>query len=449
MVIIDDSKNLLHVYKKFFRVVGIRVIQEFSDVKDALRYFQIDNKSDDSIVLLDHGLPVMNGFEIARQLKMLKPRLKIILSTAEEASELNSERNLFAGIIRKPFTISDFLDVIEKVSSPLQMKGSWIFRDTDEILNLLREILYDSKEKLCSVRTPASIIVGGVAGHPPPYIEARAKGLKIFLITEITRDNLFYCKRLMVDQGVNLRHIDHVESTFAVWDEKHTVEVAIAPSKVLPAGQIMYGNLEQIVSKNQRMFDNLWSIAKPAEEKIRELESNKEKIGELKAISGVQDNLQARIHIINNATSTFDACYDSNIALNLFSFEIREALTAASKRGVKLRHITEITKENLHTCEELIQIGVELRHLSGIIGGFAVNDTEFDAKASNDPLDSESIYSNQPDFVEQHKSIFNTLWTIAIPALSRMGEIRQEQDDKISKGLSSIGSEARPEKETS
>jgi hypothetical protein len=42
-----------------------------------------------------------------------------------------------------------------------------------------------------------------------------------------------------------------------------------------------------------------------------------------------------------------------------------------------------------------------------------------------------NIYSNQMDFVEQHRAIFNVLWNIAIPAPQRLKEIEQEKKPEI------------------
>jgi CheY-like chemotaxis protein len=428
IVIVANSPRLIDVYEKFFAIAGLKIIKKFSDTKGLLSYFKTNEVARDSIVLLDNNLSEMNSVEVAEQINLHYPEQKLILATAENLSEIDANQKLYDGIIHKPFTISELLAVIENASSPVRMKGSWIFDIPDGIDHILREILSDSTEKLCSVRSPASIARGRATGRPPPYIEARAKGLEVMLITEVNRENLFYCKELIVNQGVKLRHLDGLESSFGIWDRKHTIEVIFAADEIFLSGQILYSNLENIVNKNQHVFDHLWSLSKPGEEKIRELESKNKQIGEIKTISGEEENLKARLRLIKNAHYMLDAHYDSQIALRLRSSQITEAYSAAWKSGVKLRHITEITKENLRACKEFIQIGIELRHLSGIVGGFAVNDTEFDAKMSrNSGSDMESMYSNYPEFVEQHKSIFNTLWSIAMPASTRIREIELEE----------------------
>jgi two-component system sensor histidine kinase VicK len=45
-------------------------------------------------------------------------------------------------------------------------------------------------------------------------------------------------------------------------------------------------------------------------------------------------------------------------------------------RGVKIRHIAEITKDSVYYCKQLLEVVDELRHLDGIIGAFYVSNEE-------------------------------------------------------------------------
>src|SRR3712207_8440747 len=60
--------------------------------------------------------------------------------------------------------------------------------------------------------------------------------------------------------------------------------------------------------------------------------------------------------------------------------DLKKAMIDMVTRGVKYRYITEITKDNLSYCKELTQ-SVELRHLEGLRGNFAVNESEYLATA--------------------------------------------------------------------
>jgi len=54
--------------------------------------------------------------------------------------------------------------------------------------------------------------------------------------------------------------------------------------------------------------------------------------------------------------------------------ELKDAFIAAKRRGVKLRCITEITKNNLSYCKQFLTMVYELRHLDGIKGNLYLNE---------------------------------------------------------------------------
>ena len=56
---------------------------------------------------------------------------------------------------------------------------------------------------------------------------------------------------------------------------------------------------------------------------------------------------------------------------------INKAFIDAKSRGVQLRYLTEITKDNISFCKELSSLVDELRHLEGIKGNFMVSESEY------------------------------------------------------------------------
>src|SRR5437870_4114991 len=89
------------------------------------------------------------------------------------------------------------------------------------------------------------------------------------------------------------------------------------------------------------------------------------------------------------------------------------------KRGVKVKYVTEIKKENIHYCKDLMKMIDELRHLDGVKGNLAVSETEYLAAAA--PLEEAQpvrhlLYSNMKTIVGQQQYIFDTLWNKAVSA---------------------------------
>src|SRR5262245_25813231 len=133
---------------------------------------------------------------------------------------------------------------------------------------------------------------------------------------------------------------------------------------------------------------------------------------------------------MKNAQKTMDLYFDKNGASIVITYNVyRDNYIAARQRGCTIRLITEITKENLQYCKDLMAGGVvdELRHLEGLVGGIAVNDSEYMGTTAlgEKQLLSQVIYSNVKEIVKQGQYIFDTFWTKAIPAKQRIKEIEE------------------------
>ena len=77
----------------------------------------------------------------------------------------------------------------------------------------------------------------------------------------------------------------------------------------------------------------------------------------------------------SNVSTRFDGCASSAampIAMALFS----DAYRSMKRRGIKIRSVTDITKDNLKHCKDLMEYA-EVRHISHLIGNFGVSETEY------------------------------------------------------------------------
>jgi signal transduction histidine kinase len=113
---------------------------------------------------------------------------------------------------------------------------------------------------------------------------------------------------------------------------------------------------------------------------------------------------------------------------------IKKAFLDAKSRGVRLRYLTEITKDNIDYCKVLTTIVDDLRHLDGIKGNFMISETEYLAPLilyEKGKVASQVIYSNAEEIVEQQQYIFDTLWRKAIPANQKIREIEEGIEPEI------------------
>lgn len=142
---------------------------------------------------------------------------------------------------------------------------------------------------------------------------------------------------------------------------------------------------------------------------------------------GSEDAMKILLQAMRNVKREAVTCSDAQSAGFSMTVEpVRQGFIDFKKRGVKIRSITEITKENLEHCKQLENY-VQLRHLGGVRGNFAVSETEYVATAIVDEKEpvTETIYSNAKVVLEQHRYFFETLWNKAIPAEQRILELEQ------------------------
>lgn len=99
----------------------------------------------------------------------------------------------------------------------------------------------------------------------------------------------------------------------------------------------------------------------------------------------------------------------------------------ARERAVKIRYITEITKENLHYCKEVREIVDEFGHLEGLKGVLAVNESEYVGTTVLKEKEHlrHVICSTEKEVVEQQQYTFDTFWKNAIPYEQRIIEVEQ------------------------
>jgi hypothetical protein len=97
---------------------------------------------------------------------------------------------------------------------------------------------------------------------------------------------------------------------------------------------------------------------------------------------GEENVVDVVLHFTSRAKGKIDACVDNTRSLLAIEIEeLRKSFIDAKTRGVRLRYVTEITKDNINHCKQLIKIINELRHIDGI-NNFYISETEYIAPAT-------------------------------------------------------------------
>ncbi|MGB6628366.1 MAG: hypothetical protein WBE61_09540, partial [Nitrososphaeraceae archaeon] len=144
---------------------------------------------------------------------------------------------------------------------------------------------------------------------------------------------------------------------------------------------------------------------------------------------GVENAVRVGVQFMQNARKWMDLFGDKNGPSIIIEFSdvYKNNYIGAKRRGAKIRFITEITKDNIHYCKELMEIVDEFRHLEGFTGGIAVSESEYMTTTvlRERQLLTQVFYSNSKEVVEQGQYIFDTFWKKAIPAEQKIKEIEE------------------------
>jgi two-component system, OmpR family, sensor histidine kinase VicK len=147
-------------------------------------------------------------------------------------------------------------------------------------------------------------------------------------------------------------------------------------------------------------------------------------------LHGFEKTTEAIIRFLYSAEDSMNICADytwPSVAMGVEVF--KKGLYELKKRNVKSRFVTDITKDNINYCKELMQIS-ELRHLDGLKGNFAISEKGYTASATlqESALLQEVIYSNARAILDQQQYMFETLWSKAKPAEQKIREIEEGID---------------------
>jgi len=113
ILFVEDEKDFVYIIKTFLSDIFSNVEVAY-DGAEGLEKFKQGNFD---IVITDITMPIMNGFDMATQMKNINPIQKIIALSAHKESEW-LEKAAKIGITRylhKPVGVDELLNAIEKV----------------------------------------------------------------------------------------------------------------------------------------------------------------------------------------------------------------------------------------------------------------------------------------------------------------------------------------------
>ena len=121
-----------------------------------------------------------------------------------------------------------------------------------------------------AIRISPSVIIR-IKSIKKIFLDCIKRGIKYKYITEITKDNISYCKEISNILGFDsIRHLDKIKGNFAVTESEYIATSTLHDSQ--PLQQIIYSNVKEVVEQHKYLFETIWDKSIPAEQKIKEIE---------------------------------------------------------------------------------------------------------------------------------------------------------------------------------
>jgi len=115
ILLVDDEKEIMHFAKAMLQAMGFMVI-EAANGREALDFYH-KNSADITLVMTDVGMPVMDGYELFRELKKINPALPVIITSGYGDTTVMSRipRSETAGFISKPYSFDKLREKLKSV----------------------------------------------------------------------------------------------------------------------------------------------------------------------------------------------------------------------------------------------------------------------------------------------------------------------------------------------
>src|SRR5215203_1389043 len=328
-----------------------------------------------------------------------------------------------------------------------------IWYGVDNIISRSLEVLsrMQTTYDLCLDSTGVSPILE-IEPIKKAYFELKNRGVKIRIITEITTQNISYCKEIMNIGDV--RHLEGIKGNFVIADGAKYAGIANTHDGNLP--QLISSNVMAFVEQQQYFFEMLWDKAIPAKKRIREIEEGRSP-EKLEIIEDTQKSISRAFDIMNKTQKELLVLFATPRTFSLALLgEAASIYRKISENGVNIKLLVPRgTVDHIEENEQIAKVreispSINLRFsevdLNTRITIMISDRNEFMSwELRDDTLDDPYLaggiatYSNIKSIASSYAIIFDNLWKITEFAENlRIANIKLENNDKAMKEFINI-----------
>jgi signal transduction histidine kinase len=229
--------------------------------------------------------------------------------------------------------------------------------------------------------------------------------------------------------------LNGVKGGIAVSESEYMATTLLEEAK--PLTQVIFSSVKEVVEQGQYIFDTLWNMAIPAEQRIREIEEGVVVPVRTRLVNK-QDEIIKEINRLNNSADRLSICsaFGGMQMSYKYFFDSFKRIVGRNKRidntgggNDGLRWIINIDKDNLELAKIFLESGIQIRHIKNMPPmNFGVSDKEVALtieKMEGGSVSQSFLISNEPLYVNHFNSLFEELWKSGIDAAERIKDIKQ------------------------
>lgn len=308
---------------------------------------------------------------------------------------------------------------IAEIEKGEPVKKTEIIKGDEDIFESVTEAMKNAKKNLMVCATSYGL-KNAVEKRKELLVNLKNRGVRVRYLTSILKENLSFAKEL--NDIVELRHFE-LPIRVVLTDTDCLLISSAARGK--KPDELIRSNVPGLADRMRELIENIWDAAIPAEEKIMEIELHRP-LEEVKQIRARENVFRVLKEYVRKSRHDIVITTTSNGLLRLQKY-FKQLFDDAKKRGVRIRCLVPVTKDNMHAATDL---GIEVRHIKEVHAVMGCYDNSYlallhikdDSTDIHAPEDF-AIVTNQKGTVQMMKQMFESVWENSIDMKTRAKEL--------------------------
>ena len=314
---------------------------------------------------------------------------------------------------------------VRRNSAGSAIEGVEVIHGLENIIRLIVQSTFSVKEGLdiCADNTWPKVQIE-TAPITQAYTDLKKRGIRIRFITEITAENISYCKEVM--KFAEVRHLDGLMG--GGWGVSESQYIAPIPpsSKGEPVTKCIHSTVKEVIGLQQYIINSLWAKAIPAKQRMKEIEEGAKR----EFVETIRDPYEIQkigFDLIKKAEDEILILFSTaNAFRRQEKSDVLLLLKEAASRGVKVRILVPLdnnikTEERVQKLREKENSGIDIRDIKKSLDTKLTTmivdqessltvELKDDTRERSDEAIGLATYSNSEPTVFSYASIFENLW---------------------------------------